>query len=356
MAAAWYWRGRDRRRPLRLKQVGTVSRLFIYPIKSCKGVAVQQAEVTKLGLRDGDLRDRCWLVIKEDGHMVTARQEPRLVLVSITSQNGYLTLSAPEMKDCRIPVKLSTKNPVRNCRLFGFDVQGRDCGEDAAQWITAHLKSEPYRLVCFEPNMVPRNSKDLMEPFRPTDKIAYSDCSPIMLLSEASLEELNSRLEKKVQIRNFRPSILVTGCGPYEEDTWNDIIIGSAQMKGAAACPRRFGLQTQGRDCGDEAAEWITTFLNTEHYRLVHYETNMVTRKPCDFLPAFLPKDEVAYAEGSPLLLISEASLDDLNTSYRKCDPSEEHDYKSNPPFGWLYGVEETGILEVGDPVYKIIS
>lgn len=58
-------------------------------------------------------------------------------------------------------------------RLFGFDVQGRDCGEDAAQWITAYLKSEPYRLVCFEPNMVPRNSKDLMEPFRPTDKVSF---------------------------------------------------------------------------------------------------------------------------------------------------------------------------------------
>lgn len=58
MAAAWYWRWRDRRRPLRLKQVGTVSGLFIYPIKSCKGIAVQQAEVTKLGLRDGDMRDR----------------------------------------------------------------------------------------------------------------------------------------------------------------------------------------------------------------------------------------------------------------------------------------------------------
>uniref|UniRef100_A0A670ZAE9 Mitochondrial amidoxime reducing component 2 n=1 Tax=Pseudonaja textilis TaxID=8673 RepID=A0A670ZAE9_PSETE len=296
MAAAWYWRRRDRRRPLRLKQVGTVSGLFIYPIKSCRGVAVQQAEVTKLGLRDGDLRDRCWLVIKEDGHMVTARQEPRLVLVSITNQNGYLTLSAPEMKDCRIPVKLSTKNPIRDCRLFGFDVQGRDCGEDAAQWITAYLKSEPYRLVCFEPNMVPRNSKDLMEPFRPTDKIAYSDCSPIMLLSEASLEELNSRLEKKVQIRNFRPSILVTGCGPNEEDTWNDIVIGSAQMRGAVACPRCI----------------VTT---------VDPDTGIIDRK------------------------------EPLNTlkSYRLCEPSEKHIYKSSPLFGWYFGVDKTGTLKILD-------
>ncbi|XP_007434591.1 mitochondrial amidoxime reducing component 2 [Python bivittatus] len=248
------------------------------------------------------MRIRSWLVIKEDGHMVTARQEPRLVLISVTSQNGYLTLSAPEMKDCNVPVRLPTKNPVRNCRLFGFDIQGRDCGEDAAQWITAYLKSESYRLVCFEPNMIPRNSKDVMEPFRPTDKIAYSDCSPVMLLSEASLEELNSRMEKKVQVHNFRPSILVTGCGPHEEDTWNDIIIGSVQMKGAAACPRCI----------------LTT---------VDPDTGIIDRK-------------------EPL---------DTLKSYRLCDPSEKHLYRSSPLFGWYFGVDKTGTLKVGDPVYKIM-
>lgn len=55
-------------------------------------------------------------MIKEDGHMVTARQEPRLVLISVAGDNGCLTLSAPEMKDLQIPVKPSTKNPVWNCR------------------------------------------------------------------------------------------------------------------------------------------------------------------------------------------------------------------------------------------------
>ncbi|XP_066474849.1 mitochondrial amidoxime reducing component 2-like isoform X2 [Tiliqua scincoides] len=546
-AAAVSWRRAGARRGrLRLKRVATVSGLFIHPVKSCRGVAVRRAQVSPLGLRSGDLRDRCWLVIKEDGHMVTARQEPRLVLISVTSENGYLTLSAPEMKDLEIPVKLSRKNPVWNCRVFGFDVQGRDCGEEAAQWITAFLNSQPYRLVHFEPNMVPRNSKDFMKPFRPTDKIAYPDCSPVMVLSEASVEELNSRLEKKVQIRNFRPNILVTGCGSFEEDTWDEIIIGTAEMKGTMACPRcilttvdpdtgvidrkepletlksyrmcepsenhiykshplfgwyfgidktgtlqvgdpvyqiircwtviqedgrmlsakqeprlllvsvtceegylilnapemktlripveqpqtnsvwncRFGIQAQGRDCGDEAAQWITTFLNSEPYRLVHYESNMTTRKPRDFLPPFQPTDQVAYAEAAPILLISEASLEDLNSrlekkvaitnfrpnivvtgcgpfeedtwseilignvelnrrmscprcvittidpdtgimtkkepletlkSYRKCDPSEQHAFKASPPFGWLYGVAKTGMVQVGDPVYKLI-
>ncbi|XP_062980154.1 mitochondrial amidoxime reducing component 2-like [Elgaria multicarinata webbii] len=301
-AAAWRWWRRSRPRgQLRLKRVGTVSGLFIYPIKSCRGVAVERAEVTKLGLRSGDMSDRCWLVIKEDGHMVTARQEPQLVLISVTGENGGLTLSAPEMSDLHIPVRPPTENPVHNCRLFGTDIQGKDCGEEAAQWITAFLKSEPYRLVHFDPNMVPRNSKDFFDTFQADDKIVYPDCSPVMVLSEASLGELNSRLEKKVQIRNFRPNILVTGCSPYEEDTWNDIVIGDVEMKGKMGCPRCI-------------------------FTTIDPDTGIMDRK-------------------EPLETLK---------SYRLCDPSEQRIYKSHPLFGWYFGIDKTGTLRVGDLVYKI--
>ncbi|XP_019405050.1 PREDICTED: mitochondrial amidoxime reducing component 2-like isoform X2 [Crocodylus porosus] len=233
-ALAWRWGGRRRR----LQRVGSVAALFLYPVKSCGGAAVRRAELTALGLRSGDLRDRFWLVIKEDGHMVTGRQEPRLVLISVSCGNGYLMLSAPEMKELRVPIKLSRKNKVHNCRIFGFDVQGRDCGDEAAEWITSFLTTQPYRLVHFETSMMPRNSKDIMPVFRPTDKVAYPDCSPVMIISEASLEDLNTRLEKKVTIQNFRPNILVTGCSAFEEDSWDEICIGSVDMKGTMGCPR----------------------------------------------------------------------------------------------------------------------
>ncbi|KAH0622685.1 hypothetical protein JD844_025196 [Phrynosoma platyrhinos] len=205
---------------------------------------------------------RCWTVMKEDGEMLSAKQEPRLVLISVTCEDGYLTLNAPEMKALRIPIELPRTNSVRNCRCFGIEAQGRDCGEEAAHWITTFLNGGPYRLAHYEPNMV-----------------AYAEGSPILLISEASLDDLNSRLEKKVAITNFRPNIVVTGCTPYEEDSWSEILIGNVQMKGRMSCP-----------------------------------------------------------------------------SYRKCPPSEQHAFKSHPPFGWLYGIEKTGTLAVGDPVYKIIK
>ncbi|XP_061482106.1 mitochondrial amidoxime reducing component 2-like [Rhineura floridana] len=120
VAAGWHWQRGGRSRRLRLKQVGTVSGLTIYPVKSCRGVAVKRAQVTKLGLRSGDICDRFWTVIRADGQMLSAKQETHLVLVSVICEHGYLTLNAPEMKPLRIPVEQPRTNPVWYCRYYGF--------------------------------------------------------------------------------------------------------------------------------------------------------------------------------------------------------------------------------------------
>ncbi|KFW08603.1 hypothetical protein N326_10447, partial [Eurypyga helias] len=247
-------------------------------------------------------RDRFWLVIKEDGRMVTARQEPRLVLVSVSCEDGHLVLDAPEMERVCLPIKLPRKNPVHNCRVFGLDIQGRDCGDEVAQWITTFLNSEPYRLVHFEPSMLPRKSKDIINLFRTTDEVAYPDCSPVLIVSEASLEDLNTRMEKKVKIQNFRPNIFVTDCTAFEEDTWEEILIGDAEMRGAVCCAR----------C-------ILTTVNPD--------TGVLDRK-------------------EPLETLK---------SYRLCDPSQQHIYKSSPLFGRYFAVDRTGTIRVGDPVYKMV-
>ncbi|KAM8810154.1 mitochondrial amidoxime reducing component 2 [Eudromia elegans] len=302
LLGAWRWGGRRRRRG-RLERVGTVSGLVVYPVKSCRGTAVSRAQVTPMGLRSGDLRDRFWLVTKEDGHMVTARQEPRLVLVSVGCEDGCLTLSAPAMSQLRVPLRLPRRNRVRSCRVFGLDIQGRDCGDEVAQWITSFLKTEPYRLVHFESSMVPRKSKDIINRFRTTDEVAYPDCSPILMLTEASLDDLNSRMEKKVKMENFRPNILVSDCSAYEEDSWEDIVIGDVELKGTVSCGR----------C-------ILTTVNPD--------TGVLDRK-------------------EPLETLK---------SYRLCDPSEKDLYKSSPLFGRYFAVDRTGTIQVGDPVYKIVQ
>lgn len=297
------WRQARPRRRRRLQQVGTVSELWIYPVKSCKGVPVSEAQCTALGLCSGDLRDRFWLVIKEDGHMVTARQEPRLVLVSITCEGDRLVFRAPGVDPLVLQSKLPSSNALHDCRIFGLDIKGRDCGDAAAQWFTNFLKTDAFRLVQFEKNMKGRNSRDIVPAIVQNYQVAYPDCSPIMILSEASLADLNTRLEKKVKMDQFRPNVVVTGCDAFEEDTWDELLIGNVEMKKALSCSRCI----------------MTT---------VDPDTGLIDRK-------------------EPLETLK---------SYRLCDPSEKQIYKSSPLFGVYYSVEKVGSLKVGDPVYLMVQ
>ncbi|XP_069856023.1 mitochondrial amidoxime reducing component 2-like [Dipodomys merriami] len=301
-AACHRAQARRRRRGQRRQRVGTVSQVCIYPVKSCMGVPVDAAEITAMGLRTGSLRDRFWLVIKEDGHMVTARQEPRLVLVSITFENDCLIFKAPDMDQMVLPTKMPSSNKIHDCRIFGIDIQGRDCGDEIAQWFTKFLKTEAFRLVQFETNMKGRVSKKIL-PTNENYQVAYPDASPVHILSDASLADLNTRLKKKVTMENFRPNIVVTGCGAFEEDTWDELVIGDVELKKVQCCSRCI----------------MTT---------VDPDTGIIDRK-------------------EPLETLK---------SYRLCDPSERHLYKSSPLFGVYYSVTKVGNLQVGDPVYQLVE
>ncbi|XP_078505940.1 mitochondrial amidoxime-reducing component 1-like isoform X2 [Lissotriton helveticus] len=228
LAAAWLWKSRRRSRRER-RQVGVVSQLFIYPVKSFRGVALEEAECTKLGLKHGELRDRHWLVTTENGGMVTARQEPKLVLISVSCDGAFLTLKAPEMEELRIPLKLPRTNPVLNCRVHGHNVQGKDCGDETARWISAFVQStEPYRLVHFENHMKLRNSKE-----------------------EFALYHRN------------------------DQDSWDEVMIGDVELNRVMACHRCI-FTTLDPDTGiiniKEPLETLRTYRLCETADKVHYK------------------------------------------------------------------------------------
>ncbi|XP_056424361.1 mitochondrial amidoxime reducing component 2-like isoform X2 [Hyla sarda] len=244
-----------------------------------------------------------WLVVKEDKVQVTARQEPRMVLIRATCDNDYLTLNAPEMEDLKIPLKLPEINEVLSCKVFGNEVQGRDCGDEASDWITGFLQSvQTYRIVYFEDKMKPRNPRNEYPLYSEDDQVAYPDLAPLLLLSEASVKNLNLKLEKKVSTRNFRPNIVVSGCDAFAEDTWEEIQIGrQVTLKRVMPCPRCI----------------LTT---------VDPDTGIINMK-------------------EPLETLR---------SYRLCDEEDKEVYKSSPLFGQFMKVLKTGKVRVGDPVYHI--
>lgn len=288
------------RRPEKAVQVGVVSKLLIHPLKSGRGVTVELAEIHEIGFKCGELRDRQWLVVTEDGQMVTGRQEPRLVLVSLNCGDGRVSLSGPDMEELQFPIR-QPDSPVIDCRIFGEDVQGRDCGDEASRWLTRCLESKKtYRLVHFEPQMKARRPLEKERIF-PHYEVAYPDVAPVMLLSESSIKDLSSRLEKEVTAERFRPNIVISDCEAFQEDSWQEVQIGSVRLQRLMSCGRCI-------------------------FTTVDPETGIISRK-------------------EPLETLK---------SYRQCDPSEKHIYKASPLFGQLHKVKQSGVVHVGDIVYQI--
>jgi uncharacterized protein YcbX len=207
-----------------------VSGLIYYPIKACRGIETQAARVERLGLE----HDRRMMVVTPAGHFLTQREYPRLALVAPSISGGLLTLSAPGMESLRLPIlKSGPTCPVDIWRSKG--VQAVDQGKLAAGWFSDWLGAD-VRLVHFAEGYIRRvNEKYAVNS---DDHTGFADGYPILLASEESLANLNARLETPLPMNRFRPNLVVSGCEPFDEDTWDRIYIGAVEMAVVKPCAR----------------------------------------------------------------------------------------------------------------------
>jgi len=190
-----------------------ITRLFVYPVKSCGGVELTEALLTEAGL---DL-DRAWMVVDEEGEFVSQRELPRMALVKVQLKHYEVVLRAPGM--LALHLQIDTVEAPTKVRVWDDVVPAFDMGTVAAQWFSDFL-GRKLRLVRFDPE-----HRRLSSP-RWTDGVeapnAFSDAFPLLVLSEASLQELNDRLaaggHPTVGIERFRPNIVLSGLQAQDED------------------------------------------------------------------------------------------------------------------------------------------
>jgi len=208
----------------------TVSRLYVYPIKSCGGIALPYVNHSLRGF----LHDREWAVVDEkSGDVLTQREEPRLCLVATAIADDALAFSAPESGELRIPIK-DDESPAlgrRIVRIWDACAPAVDQGMWPAGWFSTFLKRR-CRLV--------RMSRGHRRPSAalPTSNMGFADAHEILVISEASLAGLNARLAVPVPMERFRPNIVVAGCEPHAEDDWTAILAASVRFVGANRCIR----------------------------------------------------------------------------------------------------------------------
>ncbi len=207
----------------------TVAALYIYPVKSCAGVRRAQATLDVRGLR----HDRSWMIVDGHGEFVTQRGHPRLALITPQIEADMLHLTAPEGQAVSVPTT-GVVGPTRRVRVWHDWCEAVDQGDAAAQFFSDWL-GEFVRLVkmadSFERRVDPRYAKA-------PALTGFSDGYPLLLVSEASLDDLNARLDTPLPMNRFRPNLVVTGCERYAEDGWQQIRINSIAFDVAKPCER----------------------------------------------------------------------------------------------------------------------
>jgi len=228
----------------------TLKTISIYPVKSLHGIDVKTARVERMGLED----DRRLMVVDPQGLFLTQREHARMALIHPILTDTSLSLSAPGMQELTVPVlKQGRRIQVEIWKSSG--VESIDQGDLVAQWLSDFLKM-PARLVCMADGYLRKVSADYA--IQADDHVSFADAYPILIVSQESLDDLNSRMEQPIPINRFRPNLVVSGTTPFGEDAWKRLRIGGVEMALVKPCAR-CNVPTIDQDSAESGKEPNTT-------------------------------------------------------------------------------------------------
>ena len=230
-----------------------IAGITVYPIKSTAGIHLDTAQVEWPGLH----HDRRLMLVDKNGVFITGRRYPMLTQVFTGIVDDALVVRTAGREDLHIslPGNEVEQFPVR---IWRDQVDAVESGSEANAWFSEFLEIE-CRLVC-----MPDTSKRATDPdySQADDIVSFADAYPVLLISDASLADLNSRLDTPVSMQRFRPNLVVSVSEPYEEDNWQRIRIGDVEFDGVKNCSRCV-FTTIDPDTGEKhpAAEPLKTLM-----------------------------------------------------------------------------------------------
>lgn len=206
----------------------TLAEIAIYPVKSLRGIKLEEAVAEFRGLRF----DRRWLVVDANDRFLTQRTLPRMALIAPAVRDDRLELVAHGMPPLQVPT--ITDGMVRQVTIWRDTIPAFDAGEQAAAWLSEYLQT-PCRLV-----EMPDSTQRAVNPAfsMPGDVVSFADGYPYMLIGQASLEDLNVRMATPLSMRRFRPNLVINGAEPFAEDSWKRVRIGHIVFRVAKSCER----------------------------------------------------------------------------------------------------------------------
>lgn len=239
----------------------SLSAIYLYPVKGCKGISLSRVAVGP----KGPALDRRWMVIDANGRFLSQRQVARMALIEILLKNETVIIRIPHQQDFEISQSLA--NHWKEVVIWRDTCRALDVGDAIAEKLSQFLET-PCRLV-FMPDETLRQV-DQKYAIAEQDVVGFADGFPFLLISQASLDDLNQRLAKQghgpLPMNRFRPNLVISGCEPYEEDTWKWIRIGQIRFKVAKPCSRCVvtAIDQQTGEKGLEPLQILATYRKQE--------------------------------------------------------------------------------------------
>ena len=225
-----------------------IDQLFIYPVKSCAGIALTDSPLCEFGL---DL-DRAWMVVDANGEFVSQRELPRMALVTPQLKTHEMVLRAPGMLALHVNID-AVEQPAK-VRVWDDVVNAYDMGDVAAQWFTDFLSltdaglplanAPKCRMVRFDPDHKRLSSLKWTQGAEALNQ--FADGFPLLVISTASLDALNDKLaaagQARVTMARFRPNVVLSGVQAHDEDRLAQLQIatdsGPVTLALVKPCPR----------------------------------------------------------------------------------------------------------------------
>jgi uncharacterized protein YcbX len=212
-----------------MSETATLSGLFIYPVKSARGIACPSARLTPLGLE----WDRQWMIVDERGVFLSQRTHPHLARLVPQIEADALVLAAPELTELRVP--LDAGGEALEVKVWRDRVSAITQGPHADEWLSWAV-GQPVRLVRVAPAMGRHANPKFAGPV--PAPIGFPDGYPFLVCNRASLEDLNTRLPAPIPMERFRPNLVLEGVPPWAEDRIDTLIFEGLTVKLVKPCTR----------------------------------------------------------------------------------------------------------------------
>lgn len=201
-----------------------ISRLFIYPVKSCAPVEVDRIDFDRFG----PIGDRRYLVVDQNGGFLTQREITDMAYIQpeLTATGIRLSGIGPKSEAPVIEIPY-VDSPLRSSVTVWRDqMEATDCGEEAAAWLSDFL-GQACRLVTMPPDHNRPVRRENLSVVPEGTQVVYADGAPLLVVTEESLEALSDRAGMDIEVQRFRPNVVLKGApAAFEERHWTHLKVG----------------------------------------------------------------------------------------------------------------------------------